>query len=161
MKFARWIISIVVLLSVAMLYENKVQLPQNEQQKTISSEPSAENVIPAGDVNSAHAFAEAFKKRQSNVQLKGEGRIKRLLPDDNNGSRHQRFLVQLANHQNLLIAHNIDLAQPINNLHEGETIQFYGEYEWNEKGGVVHWTHKDPRGQHIGGWIKYRGDIYH
>jgi Protein of unknown function (DUF3465) len=151
MKFTHWTIAIVILLSTAIFYESKVQLPKNEQQKTIFTEQSADNAI---------AFAQAFKQRQSNVQLKGEGRIKRLLPDDNNGSRHQRFLVQLANNQNLLIAHNIDLAQPIQHLHEGEIIQFYGEYEWNEKGGVIHWTHKDPRGQHINGWVKYRGDVY-
>jgi hypothetical protein len=39
-------------------------------------------------------------------------------------------------------------------------IQFYGEYEWNNKGGVVHWTHRDPNGHHVGGWLKHNGSTY-
>ena len=39
-------------------------------------------------------------------------------------------------------------------------IEFYGEYEWNEKGGVVHWTHRDPRGNHESGWLKHKGSTY-
>ncbi|WP_084618540.1 DUF3465 domain-containing protein [Cellvibrio sp. OA-2007] len=105
-------------------------------------------------------IAEAFRDGQSNVQLGGEGRVLRILPDDNEGSRHQKFLLELDSGHTLLIAHNIDLAPRVENLREGERLEFYGEYEWNQKGGVIHWTHHDPRGQHPGGWLKYEGRIY-
>lgn len=105
-------------------------------------------------------FAEAFRKQQSNVQLSGVGKIKKVLKDDNKGSRHQRILVELEIGQTLLIAHNIDLAPRIENLRQGEEIEFFGEYEWNEKGGVIHWTHHDPKGKHPDGWIKYQGRVY-
>jgi hypothetical protein len=59
-----------------------------------------------------------------------------------------------------LIAHNIDIAQRINNLTIGDTIYFSGEYVWNEKGGLVHWTHHDPRGRHESGWLKHNGTTY-
>ena len=105
-------------------------------------------------------IAEAFRSGRSNLQLGGEGRVARLLPDDNNGSRHQKFIVELESGHSLLIAHNIDLAPRIDNLREGELIEFYGQYEWNEKGGLIHWTHHDPKGVHPGGWLKYQGRVY-
>ncbi|PPL15395.1 hypothetical protein UN63_12700 [Oceanisphaera arctica] len=102
----------------------------------------------------------AYQNRQSDVQVEGSGRVSRLLADDNKGSRHQRFLLALPSGQTLLIAHNIDLAPRIDGLKVGDTVAFYGEYEWNDKGGVVHWTHHDPRGRHPGGWLKHNGRLY-
>jgi len=39
-------------------------------------------------------------------------------------------------------------------------VQFYGEYEWNSRGGVIHWTHRDPRNNHLHGWLKHQGRVY-
>lgn len=93
-------------------------------------------------------------------QVRGTGTVSRLLPDDNDGSRHQRFILQLSSGQTLLIAHNIDLAPRVSSLREGDTVSFYGEYEPNDQGGVIHWTHHDPRGSHPGGWIEHKGRRY-
>ena len=108
----------------------------------------------------ATSLNEAYKNHQSNVQVQGSGIVIRILNDDNNGSRHQKFILKLSTGITILIAHNIDLAPRINLLSKGDTVQFYGEYEWNKKGGVVHWTHKDPNGYHVGGWLKHKGKIY-
>jgi hypothetical protein len=102
----------------------------------------------------------AFDQRQSNIQVEGQGTVSRILADDLDGSRHQKFIVQLASGQTLLLAHNIDLAPRVDGLSEGDQVSFYGEYEWNPKGGVVHWTHHDPDGQHEAGWIKHHGNTY-
>jgi hypothetical protein len=106
------------------------------------------------------ALQDAFANRKSDVQVKGEGRVTKILADDLEGSRHQRFIVQLGSGQTLLISHNIDLAPRVANLSVGDSIEFFGEYEWNPKGGVVHWTHHDPKRRHVGGWIKHRGRTY-
>jgi hypothetical protein len=105
-------------------------------------------------------IVDAFNNGRSNVQLGGIGQVSRLLPDDNEGSRHQKFLITLESGHSLLISHNIDLAPRIDNLRKGDTVEFYGEYEWNNKGGLIHWTHHDPKGKHPGGWIKHRGKVY-
>lgn len=76
------------------------------------------------------------------------------------GSQHQRFIVELSSGQTLLIAHNIDIAPRINSLQVGDSVRFYGEYEWNPQGGIIHWTHHDPNGYHVGGWIKHNGRTY-
>jgi hypothetical protein len=106
------------------------------------------------------AVSRAFESRQSDVPVEGSGEVIRILADDNEGDRHQRFILQLASGQTLLVAHNIDLAPRLAQLKVGDTVEFSGEYVWNEQGGVIHWTHRDPRGQHGAGWLKLRGVTY-
>ena len=93
-------------------------------------------------------------------QIHGTGIVIRILPDDRDGSPHQRFILRLPSGQTLLVAHNIDLAPPISNLRVGDTVEYSGEYAWNPKGGVVHWTHRDPSRQHVDGWLKHDGHVY-
>ena len=102
----------------------------------------------------------AFASQQSNIQVQASGVVDKILSDDNEGSRHQRFIVKLASGHTVLIAHNIDLASRVSPLSVGDQIEFSGEYEWNNKGGVVHWTHRDPGGKHSAGWIKHAGQTY-
>lgn len=103
---------------------------------------------------------ELFKNNNSNVQVHGEGVVTRLLPDDIKGSRHQKFILRLKSGHTILISHNIDIAPKIESIAVSDKIEFYGEYEWNAKGGVVHWTHKDPRGMHVDGWLIHHGKKY-
>ncbi|WP_277207149.1 DUF3465 domain-containing protein [Vibrio misgurnus] len=102
----------------------------------------------------------AYKSQQSDLQVRGIGQVVKVLPDDNDGSKHQRFILKLNSGQTLLVAHNIDLAPRIPNLKVGDSVEFYGEYEWNKKGGVLHWTHKDPRNRHAHGWLKHNRQVY-
>ncbi|CAH8190527.1 hypothetical protein VAE122_2460001 [Vibrio aestuarianus] len=95
---------------------------------------------------------QAYENHQSDLQVQGVGTVIRLLPDDNDGSRHQKFIIRLNSKQTLLVAHNIDLAPRIPNLRVGERVQFYGEYEWTKKGGVMHWTPHVPNIKHLHGW---------
>lgn len=102
----------------------------------------------------------AFASGASDVQVEGEGKVISVLADDLDGSRHQRFIVKLASGQTLLITHNIDIAPRIAGLKVGDSVSFNGEYVWNEKGGVIHWTHHDPQGRHVAGWVKHGGKTY-
>ena len=45
------------------------------------------------------AIARAFATGASDIQVEGEGTVIRLLADDLNGSRHQRFIIQLSSGQ--------------------------------------------------------------
>ena len=98
-------------------------------------------------------------QEQSSSLRRGKSR-ETGLSDDEDGSRHQRFIIALRSGQTLLVAHNIDIAPRIASLREGDVVRFSGVYEWNEKGGVIHWTHRDPNGLHAGGWLSHNGQTY-
>lgn len=126
----------------------------------------SDNPVPPGPVasqagpNADQVLAHAFEHRQSNLVIEGQGTVSRILPDDREGSRHQRFILKLDSGQKLLVAHNIDLAPKVAGLRTGDRIAFKGEYEWNAKGGVIHWTHRDPAGRHAAGWLRHEGQVY-
>src|SRR5690606_15597931 len=71
----------------------------------VQAVPSSPPIAIAASGDSS--VGRAFKDRKSNIQVEGEGVVIRLLADDLNGSRHQRFILRLASGQTLLIAHNI------------------------------------------------------
>jgi hypothetical protein len=106
------------------------------------------------------AVIQAFKSKKSDIFVEGSGVVKKLLADDNKGSRHQKFLVTISDEQTLLFAHNIDLAPRLDALAVGDVVTFRGEYVYNPKGGVMHWTHRDPQGGNKVGWIKHNGKTY-
>ncbi len=116
-------------------------------------------VQPPSGSDSA-AVEQAYATRTSGRMLRAEGRVVKLLPDDNKGDRHQKFILRLASGHTILVSHNIDIAPRIDALREGDTVSLYGQYEWNERGGVVHWTHHAPRRDHEGGWIDHAGRRY-
>jgi len=126
----------------------------------LSAEPGELRSADTAPLASDLRLAQVFAQHQSYIWLAGEGRVTRLLPDDNSGSRHQKFLLRLENGRSLLIVHNIDLAPAIDDLAVGDTVDFYGEYIWNAKGGLIHWTHRDPDGRREGGWIRHKGRLY-
>jgi hypothetical protein len=111
---------------------------------------------PTGATGDA-AIAHAFQDHISGVEVQGSGEVVRLLPDDVQGGRHQRFILELPSGQTLLVAHNIDIAPRLEGLAVGDEVAFRGVYEWNAQGGVVHWTHHDPSGEHPAGWLEFDG----
>lgn len=100
-----------------------------------------------------------YRKCDDGSWIEGYGIVQRLIADDNDGSRHQRFVVDMRNSQTILIAHNIDLARRVP-AGMGDRIEFRGMYEWNDLGGLVHWTHLDPLGVEDGGYVKLRNEIF-
>lgn len=109
-------------------------------------------------LNTAIPIRDAFKRRAIDTWVEGAGRVAKLLSDDNIGSRHQRFILDIkgapfARPFSILVTHNIDLARRVP-LKPGDKLRFRGEYKWTDKGGTLHWTHHDPGNWHDGGWLK-------
>ena len=122
---------------------------------TSEHRPPAEDAILREGDPGASEIARLFSERRSGVVVEGAGTVEKLLPDDLAGSRHQRFILRLAPGQTILVSHNIDLAPRIDSLRVGDPVQFRGQYEWNQRGGLIHWTHHDPAGKRAGGWLRH------
>ncbi|WP_339514053.1 DUF3465 domain-containing protein [Pseudomonas sp. RL_15y_Pfl2_60] len=118
--------------------------------------PGISDTAPAANSE----LLQAYSRQQSDVQVQGSGVVVKVLRDDLKGSRHQKFILKIAGGPSVLVAHNIDLAPRIDGLRAGDSVEFYGEYEWNAKGGVVHWTHRDPGRRHVDGWLKHDGRTF-
>ncbi len=157
---------ILLLLGVVLLSfyigRNTSQNPEQSAEPSTSTQVNAaQNTAPStSQLHQSESIARLFEQQQSDVPVQGTGRIVKQLADDNNGSRHQRFLLKLPDGLSILIAHNIDLAPRVENIQAGDSIEFKGEYAWNAKGGVVHWTHHDPNGRHPDGWLKHQNRTY-
>lgn len=110
-------------------------------------------------VQSADAVLQAYEDQRSGLWVGVSGEAVKILKDDSQGSRHQRFILRLDNGHTVLVSHNIDLASRVP-LQKGDRLELRGRYEWNHKGGVIHWTHHDPKGQLTGGWITLKNQKY-
>lgn len=85
--------------------------------------------------------------------------VKRLLRDDTKGLPHQRFLLSLSNGSTILVAHDTAMAPRVP-ISEGDIVTVHGEYIWNDKGGVIHWTHHSDTPRHEGGYIDFQSQRY-
>lgn len=144
---------------------NQHKTDASSQQANISQPNSANTqTVDVGQSSQSQHGLEVIRKaydsKLSNVQVQSFGHVKAVLRDDNEGSRHQKFILNLDNGLTVLVAHNIDLAPKIENLRKGDLVEFLGEYEYSNQGGVIHWTHRDPQKRHPAGWLKHNGKTY-
>ena len=164
------IVGLASLSLVACLQSPQPEVEHNQAQSAVEVKSQVKKLdlkpLSATPLSGSLAFSDnaaveqAFSQKKSDVWVQGSGVVTKLLPDDNKGSRHQKFLVRINVAQTLLFAHNIDLSPRIDALKVGDSIEFKGEYVFNPKGGVIHWTHRDPKGQYQGGWIKHQGNTF-
>ena len=68
---------------------------------------------------------------------------------------HEGFLVQTTgSNAPLKIEDNVNITGFIP-LRRGDAVELQGQYECND--GVIHWTHRDPSGRHIAGYVIVNG----
>jgi hypothetical protein len=142
-----WVTALLVLSALVSLGRDRIPIP--------GAGGAVDLEVAGGDGQ----VLDLFESRRSGDMVEVAGLVEAVLSDDNNGSRHQRFILRMASGHTLLIAHNIDLARRVP-LRVGDPVRVRGQYEWNEQGGVLHWTHDDPAGDHAGGWVELEGDRY-
>ena len=126
--------------------------------------PRAVAQAAASTVTAAAAGAPSLERaiaaHARGAHVEGLARVSKLLPDDTRGVRHQRFLLRTDAGSSVLVAHNLRIAPRVTRLKAGAQVGFSGEYVWDERGGVIHWTHRDPAHRHAEGYIRYDGRVY-
>jgi hypothetical protein len=108
------------------------------------------------------AVCSAYSGQRSHVEVVADGTVTRMLGiAPGRSSPHEGFLLRLASGCSLIVRveANTDFTGPIP-LNPGQRVNVKGEYEYYPLGGVIHWTHHDPRARHEGGYIQTGGRIY-
>jgi Protein of unknown function (DUF3465) len=108
------------------------------------------------------ALCAAYAGGRSHVEVVADGTIVRVLgTQPGRVSPHEGFLFRLASGCSVVVRveANTDFTGPIP-LEPGEHVLVKGEYEYYPLGGVLHWTHRDPRGRHENGYIQADGRMY-
>ena len=158
LKLAGALIVLAVLYKAGLLEKgSQTSQPSAPQHSQTSQTSQTSRRSPS---SAASAAEEGERRPVPKGAYHGFGKVYRLLPDDNEGTTHQRFLLRLDDGSSLLVAHNTSLAPRLNGLKPGDVVEFCGEFVDNDKGGLVHWTHRDPRGRHAAGWLRHNGKIY-
>ena len=152
-KQIKKIIAIVVVVVVAVFYADEYNTEAN-------SKNAAAPATHTEELANNDKLLKLIKRRQSGQMVLVNVRVLKLLSDDLQGDRHQRMILKVIGSNNtLLLAHNIDIANRVP-AQVGQELVVYGQYEWNEKGGVIHWTHRDKNNRHPNGWVLHNNNRY-
>ncbi len=110
------------------------------------------------------AVYDDWQNARSRVEVTATGKVMRIL-----GTRvgpsgtHEGFLVRLngaaAHGLTVRVEDNVDITGPIP-LATGDDVEVRGEYLYDPRGGLIHFTHHDPRARHAGGYVRVRDKVY-
>jgi hypothetical protein len=115
---------------------------------------------PGYEVRSGFAAVQdAHLYRQTGFIAEVEGIVARILMDDREDRRNQKFTIRLTNGQMLLVIHDQEVAGRVP-VSVGDTVLVRGEYVWTETGGTLRHTQRDYSTRRLHGWIDHRGERY-
>lgn len=111
------------------------------------------------------AVYDAWRAQRSNVEVTARGSVARLLGIARGPSGlHEGFLLHLsgaAGHGlTVRVEDNVDITGEIP-LSAGDQAEVRGEYIYDSRGGLIHYTHHDPRGRHPTGYVRVGDKTFH
>lgn len=98
-------------------------------------------------------------QRRVNFLEGGSMTVTKVLPDDNNGLKHQKWVVRLTNGTTLQAVYNSDMCPRVP-IKVGDVIAMGGMFIWTNSGPMLHWLHHDPRGNRPDGYVYVKGNFY-
>jgi len=123
---------------------------------------SCASAPPPNDGNAA--IYNAWLTQHSHLEVTASGVIARDLGTRSGVSgTHEGFLLHLSGASGrgltVRVEANVDFTG-LMPIAAGEPVVVRGEYEFDSRGGVIHWTHRDPRGRHPDGYIQIQNKRY-
>jgi hypothetical protein len=114
----------------------------------------------------------AFQSARSHTELTVTGRVTRVLGVRQGPSGlHEGFILLVPNRcspgnqgqcpaqMSVRVEDNVTITGFVP-LHPGQIATVHGQYEYDSRGGVIHWTHHDPAGRHESGYIEIDAKRY-
>jgi len=110
------------------------------------------------------AVYSAWAQHRSRVEVTASGSVARVLGSRRGPSGvHEGFLLHLRGAAGrgltVRVEDNEDLTGPIP-LQTGSDVEVRGEYIYDPRGGIIHYTHRDPRFRHPAGYVRVDGKVY-
>ena len=119
------------------------------------------NATVSADAPSGHEeIAEAAhnKKRVHFLEVR-DVVVTQLLPDDNKGLKHQKWMFKIESGEEFTAVYNSDMGEKIP-LQVGDVHSVAGEFIWTNHGGLIHWLHADPKKKRPDGYVELNGERY-
>lgn len=118
-----------------------------------------QEVVP-GEVQDDSQIVQAVQAQKNAYYVEaGNLTVEALLKDDTNGLPHQKWVAKLSNGKKINIVYNLDMGVKVP-LHVGDKFAVGGQFIWTPQGGLVHWTHEDPKQTRPDGYVLYDNVIY-
>jgi hypothetical protein len=110
------------------------------------------------------AVYDAWRAQRSRVEVTADGSVARVLGiREGPSGTHEGFLLHLRGSAGrgltVRVEDNVDITGRIP-LREGDDVIVKGEYVYDPRGGLIHYTHHDPRGRHPSGYVRVGDRVY-
>lgn len=130
------------------LVSSPVLAASRRAQETAVEQQSNDKIVRAIDA-----------KRSVNFLEGQEMKVVQILPDDTSGAEHQKFIVEIKDGYKLLLVYNLDMCERVP-VQVGDRVGAGGMFIWTDRGGLLHWLHRDPRKNRPDGYVELNGKQY-
>ncbi|MGH7738480.1 MAG: DUF3465 domain-containing protein [Candidatus Tyrphobacter sp.] len=108
------------------------------------------------------ALCRAIASSANGTEVVADGTVTQILgTHPGRSGAHEGFVLHLGSgcDASLRVETNVDFTGPIP-LRTGERVVVKGEYDSDPDGSVIHFTHREVRGRHPGGYVIAGGRYY-
>lgn len=113
-----------------------------------------------GDVHDDKQLQTAIQNKKNAYFVEAANlSVTQLLPDDTQGLPHQKWVATLSNGLKIQIVYNLNMGLKVP-IKVGDKFAVGGQFIWTDQGGLVHWTHEDPKQVRPDGYVMYNNVIY-